>query len=128
MCVDMAQVAVDLIAERSAGGMVEMFYCALPDTGEACPFIGTELHRCLLFPICLFPPRLSLLLVFLRIGSFSYTGRAAWDCAGVGALKHSTASSQERGKSTEIHQVRLREGANGIAETIRDGDSNQPLQ
>lgn len=30
-----AQVAVDLIAERSAGGMVEMFYCTLPDVGEA---------------------------------------------------------------------------------------------
>lgn len=29
------QVAVDLIAERSAGGMVEMFYCTLPDIGEA---------------------------------------------------------------------------------------------
>ncbi|CDJ63564.1 sec23/Sec24 helical domain-containing protein, putative [Eimeria necatrix] len=27
------KVAVDLIAERSAGGMVEMFYCTLPDIG-----------------------------------------------------------------------------------------------
>ncbi|OEH80200.1 sec23 sec24 helical domain-containing protein [Cyclospora cayetanensis] len=27
------KVAVDMIAERSAGGMVEMFYCAMPDIG-----------------------------------------------------------------------------------------------
>lgn len=29
------QVAVDLIAERSAGGMVEMFYATLPNVGES---------------------------------------------------------------------------------------------
>lgn len=33
--IGLAQVAVDLIAERSAGGMVEMFYCILPDVGRA---------------------------------------------------------------------------------------------
>ncbi|CDJ46802.1 sec23/Sec24 helical domain-containing protein, putative [Eimeria brunetti] len=49
------KVAVDLIAERSAGGMVEMFYCILPDAGIGAlkhsakasdgPTKATEIHQ-----------------------------------------------------------------------------------